>query len=168
MNSTIYVFGNFANKYIQYPDDYTKKIFRTFYNGIQIDRQIITHRHDNLVYYGYICKLDSSHGNDYIGFCIVVNDIMFIDLDKLFTLFEALIAGLITNKYIIERNTTGKLVSNLNVPLGQKDDKILPYINNFIYSYLQQFNNSDYVKLLPVSYDISKEEKKYLTLDSRY
>lgn len=57
MNSTIYVFGNLAGRYVQSCDDYTRDIFLRFYNMSANPIQVIIHRDKDLMYYGYIRKL---------------------------------------------------------------------------------------------------------------
>ena len=94
MNNDVYIFGEFNNGYNQYPDDYTKKIFETFYSNSESITQVCVHRYGNLMYYAYIRKLENSK---YIGFCVVLNGSMLTKLSSLFSLFEKTIFELIFN-----------------------------------------------------------------------
>ena len=89
MNVTVYLFGEFLGGYMQYPDDYTSKIFQNFQANAKMTTQIAIHRDGNLMYYGYIRKLEKDR---YIGFCVVLNGLVLVRIDGLFTLFENITA----------------------------------------------------------------------------
>ena len=110
MNVSIYIFGEFENGYNQYPDDVTSRVFRTFYNNSTSIGQICIHRDVNLMYYGYIRKLEY---NRYIGLSIVLNDTMLTKFDNLFSMFEDIITYLVTNGYLIQFNEQGEVITNV-------------------------------------------------------
>jgi len=85
MNATVYLFGNFNSGYTQYPDDYTSDIFGKFHSNAKSTTQIAIHRNGNLMYYGYIRKLEQDR---YLGLCVVLNGLMLTRIDGLFSLFE--------------------------------------------------------------------------------
>jgi uncharacterized protein (UPF0335 family) len=148
MNNDVYIFGEFNKGYNQYPDDYTKKIFKTFYSNSESITQIGIHRDGNLVYYSYIRKLELSR---YIGFCVVLNGIMLTRVNGLFSLFEKTIFELVSSGVLIHFDERGGIVTNVDklylnrekiemisqsLSLGfnklQKTAKALPPTNNSV------------------------------------
>lgn len=155
MNTSVYLFGQFNSGYSQYPDDYAQNIFKTFYLNARSITQIAIHRDGNLMYYGYIRKLES---NRYIGVCVVVNGAYLVSVNGLFTLFKKTISELIINGWLIHYNEQGEIVSNI--------DKL--YLNrweiDFVTNYLRSgFNDlKESLRTLPtVSYDKSKDSVAY-------
>ena len=67
MNSSVYIFGNLRNGYVQYPDDYAQEVLGSFAIKSKSKTQVIVHRDKNLMYYGYVRRLDVT--GQYIGFC---------------------------------------------------------------------------------------------------
>ena len=148
MNNDVYIFGEFNNGYNQYPDDYTKKIFETFYSNSESITQVCVHRYGNLMYYAYIRKLENSK---YIGFCVVLNGSMLTKLSSLFSLFEKTIFELVSSGVLIHFDDQGGIVTNVdklylnrekidlitksiseNFNKLQKTAKSLPAINNSV------------------------------------
>lgn len=70
MNISVYLFGEFSVGYSQYPNDYAKIIFESFAKSAQATTQITIHRDGDLMYYGYIRKMENA---EYLGVCVVVN-----------------------------------------------------------------------------------------------
>lgn len=112
MNSSIYVFGYLGNRYSQYPNDYTVDIFQDFQQKAIAQSQIIIHRHDSLMYYGYIRKLDTDA--QYIGFCILLNGVMFSRSTELFPIFENAVSELALKGEILKLQENGNLTSSTN------------------------------------------------------
>ena len=148
MNNDVYIFGEFNNGYNQYPDDYTKKIFETFYSNSESITQVCVHRDGNLMYYAYIRKLENTK---YIGFCVVLNGSMLSKLSSLFSLFEKIIFELVSSGVLIHFDDQGGIVTNVdklylnrekidlitksiseNFNKLQKTAKSLPAINNSV------------------------------------
>ena len=88
INSSIYIFGNFDGGYTQYPDNYAKNIYQKYFVQSPSKSQIIIHRENDLMYYGYVRKLDNN--SQYIGFCVLLNGSMFSNISILFSIFENL------------------------------------------------------------------------------
>lgn len=114
MNVSVYVFGEFAQGYTQYPDDYSRSIFKTFNDKCKAKTQIAIHRDGDLMYYGYIRKLDSDsrNGGEYIGLCAVVNGQLLKNVSALFSIFEKTIENMVRNGYLIRFNDNGDIVAN--------------------------------------------------------
>ena len=107
------------------------------------------------MYYGYIRKLDFS--SQYIGFCVLLNGIMFSKIGRLFPIFENAVADLVARGEILHFSDRGDVTSsitNLN-ERQQEVERIVSVIQNQI-SELE----SNTKKLPPVSYGVSCNESK--------
>lgn len=58
MNSSVYIFGNLRNGYVQYPDDYAQEVLGSFAIKSKSKTQVIVHRDKNLMYYGYRAQVE--------------------------------------------------------------------------------------------------------------
>lgn len=153
MNSSIYVFGNLGSGYTQYPDDYAKGIFQKFSANSTASSQITIHRDNNLMYYGYIRRLDVD--SQYIGFCVLLNDIMFSQIDRLFSIYENAVADLVTHGDILQFNDKGDIISLISNLYEQQQE--VERITSFICMQLTELEH-DARKLPPVNYGISNSE----------
>lgn len=120
MDSAIYIFGEFTSGYAQYPDDYSKNIYKELYKHAKATTQIAIHRNDNLMYYAYIRKLEES--KQYIGLCIILNGIYITEFQKLFSLFEKHISTFITDGKFIHFKETGEITTSIGVLYKNKSD----------------------------------------------
>lgn len=120
MNCTIYIFGSLGGGYVQFPKDYTKSIFQNFYSRATADSLIAIHRKNQLMYYGYIRKLDES--SQYIGFCVLINGAMFTDISKLFSVFENAFSALVFKGSILSINNKGDISSEAYTLADKEDD----------------------------------------------
>lgn len=155
INSTVYAFGNFGSGYTQHPDDYTKEIFQNFAAKATAGSQIITHRNNSLMYYGYIRKLDAE--GHFIGFCILLNGAMFRAVGKLFRIFEDAVSDMTARGTIIGFNERGAIVpktSGLDCEPNEAG-RIAASISRDIAEL-----SSDMAKLPPVHYAVSNSESK--------
>lgn len=152
MNASIYVFGKFNNGYSQYPDDYTSSIFETFHKHAKSVTQLSIHREGNLVYYGYIRKLEEKN---YIGFCIVLNGLLVTQISQLFSLYEYSITNLVNKGYLIHFNNQGDIITNVE-KLYLNQEEIAQLQNSFRFN-LQKL---DYTELPPINYSKSKDSIK--------
>lgn len=148
----MYVFGNLKNGYTQYPDDYAKEIFQKFHTIATANSQIIIHRDNSLMYYGYIRKLDEA--SQYIGFCVLLNGVMFSQIKKLFSVFEGAVAELVAEGEILAFNDSGGITSHLGrLSEGRREiERIAAIIGNEI---AELANNTR--KLPPVSFGIAND-----------
>lgn len=119
MNSTVYIFGKFNSGYSQFPDDYTNTVFQKFFSESKSKTQVAIHRNGNLMYYGYVRKLEQ---DKYIGFCVVLNGQILKNLEQLFSLFENTITDLVTKGQLIHFNSNGVIVTKVDKLYLNKDD----------------------------------------------
>lgn len=155
MNSSVYVFGCLGNGYTQYPDDYAKEIYQRFYAKSTASSQITIHRDNNLIYYGYIRKLDDS--SQYIGFCVLLNGIMFSQIGRLFSIFENSVADLVARGEILHFSDRGDVTSSIT-NLYERQQEV-ERISSVIQSQISELESSTR-KLPPVSYGVSSNESK--------
>jgi len=117
------------------------------------------HRDNNLMYYCYLRRLEN---DQYIGFCVLLNGLMFSNIKELFHVFENAITFMVTSGGIIGFNSEGEITAAAATLLGkEKDiDSAFSYIQNGL-SKLE----TSLKKLPPVSYGISKTETKTFSVD---
>lgn len=155
VNSSIYIFGSFDNGYTQYPDNYAKGIFQNFFAQARSKSQIVIHRDKELMYYGYVRKLDKS--SQYIGFCVLLNGMMFSNISNLFVIFENAVAELVSHGDIIAFNEHGDIISTTSSLVNKLKEvnSITAMIKNGING-MESYKKS----LPPINYSISNTEQK--------
>lgn len=158
-NLSAYVFGEFASGYSQYPDDYSSQIFKEFYRNSKATTQIAIHRDGNMMYYGYIRKLDQQK---YIGFCVVLNGIMLRKLDGLFSLFENTVSRLAESGSFVHFDDNGALTTSTSQLYLEKDD-----LDLLKESLGKGFNRlEEYASDLPVAnFGVSNDSVKEYSID---
>lgn len=159
MNTTVYLFGEFNSGYSQYPEDYTSEIFGKFNENAKSTTQIVIHRDGNLMYYGYIRKLEQ---DCYIGLCVVLNGLLLTRIDGLFSLFEHTISGLVTNGQLIHFNEQGEIVTKVEKLYVNKEEVDL--LNESLRAGFNHFIN-DITALPPVRFGISKDSVNNFVVD---
>lgn len=147
MNITTYIFGNFKSGYYQFPTDYTQTVFQIFYNNCKAKTQIAVHRKDDLIYYAYIRKLESSY---YIGLCAVLNGSCFKQPHTLFSTFEMIVERMVCNGCLIHYDNNGEITTSVDNLYAEKE-----YIDTINHSLIYAFNQLAYQSLPPVSYQSS-------------
>mgnify|MGYP000116744625 FL=1 len=159
MNATVYLFGKFENGYSQYPDDYTSGIFNEFQKNAKSTTQLVIHRDNCLMYYGYIRKLEKDR---YIGLCVMLNDLMLTHIDGLFSLFEHTVSGLVERGQLIHYNEQGNIVSNVDKLYMNKED--VDMLNESLRTAFNRFET--YASPLPaVNYGVSKDSVRSFVED---
>ena len=155
MNSSVYIFGNFSSGYTQFPDEeFSSSIFQKFYTKAKATTQIAIRRDGNLMYYGYIRKLEAGQ---YIGLCVLLNSAMLTKFENLFSLFENVIADLAAKGHLIKYNDNGNLISNAShLYLNREEVDLVSASLIAGFSSMQ----SSAAKLPPVNYAISSESVK--------
>ena len=162
MNITVSLFGNLNAGYTQYPDDYSREIYSHFSREAIKRSQISIHRNDSLMYYGYIRSLDK--GVQYIGVCVLLNGVMFTQLDKLFLLFEKTVTNMIFAGEIIQVDKHGNLVSEINDLVGHQKE-----INRLVAFMRSEFSTMDDASvecLPPVSYGVPNNVEKHFSIET--
>ncbi|MCF0207859.1 MAG: hypothetical protein HUK07_00295, partial [Bacteroidaceae bacterium] len=151
MNSTIYIFGKLTNGYTQYPEDYSKSIFTKFHEYAKATTQIAIHRTSNMMYYGYIRKLED---DQYIGLCVLLNDVYITKLDGLFSLFENTVSNMVAKGLLVNYNAHGDIVTNAGKLYLNKEE--IELISNALkagFTNLEQYSQ----KLPALNYGLNKD-----------
>ena len=151
MNSTIYIFGKLTNGYTQYPEDYSKSIFTKFHEYAKATTQIAIHRTSNMMYYGYIRKLED---DQYIGLCVLLNDVYITKLDSLFSLFENTVSNMVAKGLLVNYNAHGDIVTNASKLYLNKEE--IELISNALkagFTNLEQYSQ----KLPALNYGLNKD-----------
>ena len=160
MNISTYIFGLLGNGYSQYPNDYTQTIFQNFHEHSTAQTQIAVHRDNNLIYYGYIRRLEAGQ---YIGLCVVLNSVMLTNFKEMFNIFENAITNLVVNGIILQFNDKGDIIS--------KTTQL--YTNQTEVSRITEYLRAEFTKsegaskpLPPTNYGIAKNEKRTFSVDN--
>lgn len=161
MNASVYIWGDFGHGLTLYPEDFSKDVISTFYNNSTSNTQLLIHRNNELMYYGYSRQLAGN--SKLIGFSVLLNDVMYNDVLKLFPVFEDVIAYLVQSTDILTQNESGDVSSNLkdiNEQQGEFDS--FAYIVN---QYLNRLDNA-ISKLPPINYNTTINRTKVYTSDN--
>ena len=161
MKATIYIFGNFANGYSQYPDNYTRDLFLSISNNRKSATELLYHRDGALTYYVYIREISNS-AKTFIGLCLVFNGIYITDFTYLFDIFEDAITNIVVKGEILEFANDGSLSSQIEQLYSKT--KEFQRISDFLNSKLSSLGQYA-IKLPPVNYSISNTEWKTYTFD---
>ena len=156
MKAEIYIFGNFADGYSQYPDNYTHNLFEAIAKSRQAESEIIYHREGALTYYIYtreISKID----NTFIGLCYVFNDVLIKDFTPLFSIFEDVITNIVVTGEMLEFANDGKLSTKINQSYTHTEE--LQRVSDSLNSKLTSIGKIT-EKLPPVNYGVATNEWK--------
>lgn len=154
INCSAYIFGDLGSGYTQYPDDYSRDIFKTFYQHSKARTQIIVHRDGDLMYYGYVRKIEESH---YVGLCVVVNGEYLSRIVGLSSIYEGVIETMVRNGYLIHFNDNGEIVSKVDYLYENREE--IEAINTSLLMSFERLE-SDFRKLPPINYSIPKDTIK--------
>lgn len=158
MNISVYLFGQFSVGYSQYPDDYARTIFESFAKYAQATTQIVVHREGDLMYYGYIRKLESC---EYLGLCVVVNGKYITRLEGLFAIYEQVIESMVRNGYLIHYGEKGEIVSQIG-RLYENREEIDLITSNLLVAFDRLEDCSK--KLPAINYGVAKDSVKSFSI----
>lgn len=160
MNVTVYLFGKLGGGYTQYPNDYAYDIFSTFEANIKSPSQIMIHRNDELIYYGYLRKL--SEQGKYIGISFVFNGTMCTDIPVLCKLCEDNITNWVVGGEILEFSDNGDIVSKVDrlYKTASEFKRLSESLSSQIATAKLPFR-----KLPPINYSVSADAFKTFNLN---
>lgn len=156
MNCTTYIFGVFNTRYTQYPDDYSVDILSSIREKHSAETMLCVHRDNNLMYYSYVRTLED---NRYVGFSIVLNDVMFTSIKKVFSLFENFVANITVRGELIQFKDDGNITSTIDKLYEEQN--LVEILQSNLKDEFQKLE-SDCQKLPNVNYSISRDEEKFL------
>ena len=161
MNVTIYIFGNFADGYSQYPDNYTRDLFESISKSRRGATELAYHRDKDLAYYVYTREVSRS-ANTFIGLCYVFNGILITNLTYLFKSFEDAIENIVFKGELLELSNDGALSTKIRQLYTNAEE--LQRISDHINTQLSTLDKYA-MKLPPVNYAVSKSEWKTFSYD---
>ena len=156
MKAEIYIFGNFADGYSQYPDNYTHELLELIGKSRKAESEIVYHREGALTYYVYTREI-SKVNNTFIGLGYVFNDILIKDFTPLFSIFEDVITNIVVTGELLEFTNEGKLATKINQLYTHTKElqRVSDYLNNKLNSL-----GGIAEKLPPINFAISTAEWK--------
>lgn len=162
INSSIYIFGSLNSGYTQYPNNYSKEIYQKIISHSIYKSQMAIHRDNDLMYYAYVRKLDKDA--QYIGFCVLINSMMFSNISSLFTIFENVFADIVSKGKLLALDDNGDVIAvSFDFANNQQEvDYVISMVQNGIDGL-----EDNMVDLPPVNYSISNSEKKYFYFNDK-
>ena len=162
MKATVYIFGNFADGYSQYPDNYTRDLFAKISKTRKGATELVYHRENSLTYYIYTREI-SRVANTFIGLCYVFNDILIADFSYLFDIFEDTITNIVVKGELLEFTNEGNLTTKVNQLYSNTEElqRVADYLNSKLTT-LGKYAE----KLPPANYAISNTEWKSYSIDN--
>ena len=156
MKATVYIFGNFADGYSQYPDNYTRDLFAKISKTRKGATELVYHRESALTYYIYTREVSRS-ANTFIGLCYVFNDIMITDFSYLFDIFEDTITNIVVKGELLEFTNDGGLSTKVRQLYTNTEElqRVSDYLNSKLSS-LGRYAE----KLPPANFAVSNTEWK--------
>ncbi len=163
MNISVYLFGKFDNGYSQYPDDWTKSIFQRFEKNAAAT-QVAIHRDGDLMYYGYIRKLE---GEKYLGLCVVINGRYITRITqsgRLFSAFEAVVEDMAGKGYLIRNGNGGEVETYPGVGKLHEKGKEVHFIDSRLQTAFDSLEDAS-AELPAVSYGVSGGSEECFTAE---
>lgn len=158
-NCTAYIFLNVNGSYWQYPLDYTKNIFDKAATISQRDCSLIIKRDRNMAYYIYL--YDKNGTDNYKGFCIAVNGIMYQEPTQIFKSFKK------ASEVLSAKVSPSKILKQLILEFSNFKYTKLPAIKYSIendhinkFNYTDIISNKNKLSLHNNGYTIIAPEKK--------
>lgn len=162
MNSEVYVFGELGNGYTQYPDNYTKDLFKSIGKGGKSCSKLSFIHEGNLAYYVYTRPLRNL--DSYIGLCCVFNNVLYSNYKSLFDTFEEAVTNMAINGTILEFTDSGEIVSRVDKLYMVSSE--FQRVSGYLSTLLSKCDN-DFLKLPVRNYSLSSNETKTFSYDDK-
>jgi len=158
MKPLIYFFGTLTSGFSTYPQDHTKKFFSDFVSKSKNVSQIVLHRKDNLLHYGYVRKISN---NKYFGICLCV-DCIYSDTEYLFEVFDDVFASMIKKGDILKINSA-RVIEWATLDFVSETVAITEYSKQIVD--LLNISERNSLPLPPVNFSISINDCLDLSLE---
>ena len=158
MKPIVYFFGSLPGGLCAYPQDHTKLFFEDFIKRSKNVLQIVVHRMDNLLYYGYVRKFN---GN-YFGICVCL-DRIYNDVGLLFNIFDDIFAQSLQQGEILKFSSENRIdwalktFASENVAINEYTRKIIERLN---------LSDSNSIEVPPADFSISINDCIEISLES--
>ena len=159
MEPLVYFYGTLPFGFSAYPSDHTRAYFEDFIKRSRNQLQIVVHREDNLLYYGYVRRINN---NKFFGICICL-DCIYNNVNLLFYIFDEVYANMIKNGDVLKidnQNGINWAIKNYTeetVALNEYKSLIINRLN---------INSSNTQKLPPVNFSISINDCLDISLET--
>lgn len=148
---TVYIFGEFNGEYTQSPNDATADVLRSLQENIKANVQIAIHRDGNLMYYCYVKQLGQGK---YLGFCILVTNILVTNIKNLFSLFANVVGKMAAKGQLIHYTEDGSLATD-TINLSDEPETVA-LVSDYLRSTFSASIKSA-AKLPPVDFSVAKD-----------
>lgn len=172
MNFNFYILGTPEGRYNQYPDDYTAPILVGLQKNLKGSRLVI-HREMNLMQYVYTEQIGD---NNFIGFCLIFNNIRLLKPKQLIKLFRLIIEERLVNSgEIIRYVENGEL--QFSIKLFSEKIKEFESLKSFINTELEVNEEKYEIEAFGTIYngvkssdsiDINAADSQIVTLTNQY
>lgn len=162
LNASVNIFGVLADGYTQYPDNYSQEIYTKFCELAKGESQIVIHRDGDLMYYGYVRRMDDAQ--QCIGFCIILNGVMFSSPCELLPVFESIVETLTVEGTIISFNEEGQIVPRIRSFVSMQQE--VKRVENMILGRIGELSGN-VAMLPPVDYSKPPTSIRFKAEDSR-
>lgn len=158
MKPQVYFFGTLPSGFSSYPGDHTKTFFEEFLKRSKNQLQIVVHREDNLLHYGYVRKLN----NKYFGICVCI-DRVYNNIDNLFNILDDIYASMVKKGDILKMDAQHKVdwalknYADESVSLNEYTRLIITGLN---------LNSNNSQELPPIDFSISVNDCLDISLES--
>lgn len=159
MKPIVYFFGTLPDGFSSYPQDHTKKIFEGFVAKSKNTSQIVLHRKDNLLHYGYVRRMPD---NNFFGICLCI-DCIYNNINRLFNIFDDIYASMIEKGDIL-RIGSGRKVYWATKKLVSETVSITEYTKQIVDRIRISDDNTQ--PLPPVNFSISINDCLDLSIES--
>ena len=158
MKPQVYFFGTLPSGFSAYPGDHTRAFFEEFLKRSKNQLQIVVHREDNLLHYGYVRKFN----NKYFGICVCI-DRIYNDIDNLFDILDDIYASMVKKGDVLKMDTLHnvdwalKSYVDESVSLNEYTRQIITGLN---------LNDNNSQELPPIDFSISVNDCLDISLES--
>jgi len=132
MKPIVYFFGTISGRLVSYPEDHTRAFFTNFIKKAKHISQIVLHREDNLLYYGYVRRFSPNY--NYLGICLCI-DCVYKDMKHMFSVFDSIFADMVQQGDILKISSNSQIEWSMDsffseeVAVAEYSKKILDSIN---------------------------------------
>lgn len=159
MKPLVYFFGTLPGGFLSYPDDNTRKLFFEFVNRSKNVSQIVLHRKDNLIHYGYVRKMPN---NNFFGICLCL-DCIYTDVKRLFDVFDNIYASMIQKGDVL-RLKSGNEIDWATKKFVTESVALTEYVNQIIKKVNVSRNNTQ--AMPPIDFSISINDCLEISLEN--
>ena len=158
MQPIVYFFGSLPGGFSSYPQNHTKAFFEDFIKRSKNMLQIVVHRKNNLLHYGYVRKFN----DNYFGICICI-DRIYENVGLMFEVLDDVFANMVDKGDILKMPSAANIEWNLK-SFASESVAINEYAREIVERLDVSEENS--MELPPADFSISINDCLELSLES--